>query len=106
MARELEIYLDPFDQESFLPLFLVGLVFQNKMRSFRKRFLIPSGRHEKGELGKWTDVAIQRRTRDLRKRKRERPQLCGLNIGFRNACRGNCFQIAGLPDLIVHAFKK
>ena len=106
MARELEIHLDPFDQESFFLPFLVGLVFQNKMRSFRKLFLIPSGRHEKGELGKWTDVVIQRRTRDLRKGKRDRPQLCGLNIGFRNTCHGNCFQIAGLPDLILHALKK
>lgn len=59
MARELEIHPDPFDQESSfsppLPL-LVGLVFQNKMRSFRRLFLILSGRHEKGKLGRWIDM--------------------------------------------------
>lgn len=72
MARELEIHLDPFDQESvcfFLPL-VVGFVFQNKMRSFRKLFLILSGRHRKGKAGRWTDMLIQRETGDLRERER------------------------------------
>lgn len=56
MARELEIHLDSFDQERvpcLPPLLLVGLVFQNKMRSRRKLFFILSGRQEKGESGRW-----------------------------------------------------
>lgn len=48
----------------------MGFVFQNKMRSFRKLFFILSGRHEKRESGRWTDILIQRKTRDLRERKK------------------------------------
>lgn len=71
MARELEIPLDPRDQERvcfFLPL-VVGFAFQNKMRSRRKLFLILSGRHRKGQSGRRTDMLTQRETRDPRERK-------------------------------------
>lgn len=70
MARELEIHLDPFDQESVffsLPL-VVGFVFQNKMGSFRKLFLILSGRHRKGESGRWTNILSQRKAGNWRER--------------------------------------
>lgn len=53
-------------------------MFQNKMRSSGKPFVILSGRREKGEAGKWTDVLVQRKRRPTK----EKGKLCSVNAGF------------------------
>lgn len=71
---------------------MLGLVFQNKMRSFRKLFLILSGRHEKGKLGRWADRLIQRKTIYLRKRKRKGCSFVVLILGLGIRAMGMIFR--------------